>query len=135
MALTYEWSITAVKKATSSNIDDAIVGTRWKVVGTDEDGNTGEFSGATPFDLNSINTGSFTSYQDLTETQVLDWIKNVVSGSSPTNYWSHINEQITKQIDRSKLSISEVSEVHLPWSPTSGSSDTPDPLAGNTVID
>ena len=137
MGLTYEWSVTAIKKATSDNIDEAIVGTRWKVVGTDEDGNSGEFSGATPFDLNTINTGSFTAYQDLTESQVLGWIKSVVSGSNPmTNYWSHINGQILKQVERSKLSVAEVSDMHLPWSPTSGSSDTPDPLATNaTTID
>jgi hypothetical protein len=34
-----------------------------------------------------------------------------------------------KQITRSKLSFSEVSDISLPWSPTSGSSVTPDPLA------
>jgi hypothetical protein len=112
----------------SENIDEAIIGTQWKVVCTDEDGNTGEFVGATPFDLNSINTGSFTAYADLNEEQVLGWIKTVVSGSNRmTNYWGHIQGQMDKQITRSKLSFTEVSDVGLPWSPTSGSV-TPDPL-------
>ena len=125
MGYTYEWSVTSVKKATSDNINDAIIGTQWKVVCTDEDGNTGEFSGATPFDLNTIDTENFTEYQNLTETQVLDWIKNSVSGSSSTNYWNHIQGQIDKQINRTKLSYVAVNGVDLPWSSTSGSNATP----------
>jgi hypothetical protein len=125
MRYTYEWSVTAIKKATSDNINDAIIGTQWKVVCTDEDGNTGEFSGATPFDLNTIDTENFTEYQNLTETQVLDWIKNSVSGSSSTNYWNHIQGQIDKQINRTKLSYVAVNGVDLPWSSTSGSNATP----------
>lgn len=126
MGYTYEWSVTGIKKATSDDINDAIIGTRWKVICTDEDGNTGEFSGATPFDLNTISTGSFTAYQDLTEAQVLGWIKNIVSGSdSSTNYWSHIQGQMDKQIARTKLSHVEVGDMNLPWSPTSGSVATP----------
>ena len=125
MGYTYEWSVTGIKKATSDNINDAIIGTQWKVVCTDEDGNTGEFSGATPFDLSTIDSGSFTPYQDLTEAQVLGWIKSVVSGSSSTNYWSHIKGQMDKQINKTKFSHTEVASVNLPWSETSGSSATP----------
>ena len=128
MGYTYEWSVTGIKKATSDDISDAIIGTQWKVICTDDDGNTGEFSGATPFDLNTIDTENFTEYQNLTEVQVLNWIKNTVSGSSSTNYWSHIQGQMDKQIERTKYSFTEVSDVSLPWSPTSGSSATPDPL-------
>jgi len=125
MGYTYEWSVTGIKKATSDNINDAIIGTRWKVVCTDEDGNTGEFSGATPFDLNTIDSGSFTPYQDLTEAQVLGWIKSVVSGSSSSNYWDHIQGQMNKEIAKSKLSQVEVTSVDLPWSETSGSFTSP----------
>jgi hypothetical protein len=128
MGYTYEWKVTGIKKVNSENIDEAIVGTQWKVICTDEDGNTGEFVGATPFNLQSIDTGSFTPYENLTEEQVLGWIKNIVSGSNPTlNYWNHIQTQMDKQISKSKLSFTEVSEVGLPWSPTSGSV-TPDPM-------
>jgi len=125
MGYTYEWSVTGIKKATSDNISDAIIGTQWKVICTDDDGNTGEFSGATPFDLNTIDTENFTEYQNLTEVQVLNWIKNTVSGSSSTNYWSHIQGQMDKQINKTKLSHVVVNSVDLPWSSTSGSNATP----------
>lgn len=125
MGYTYEWSVTGIKKANSDDINDAIIGTRWRVICTDEDGNTGQFDGATPFDLNTIDTENFTPYQDLTQEQVLGWVKNIVSGSSSTNYWDHIQGQMNKQISKTKFSHTEVGDTDLPWSETSGSSVTP----------
>jgi hypothetical protein len=122
MGLTYEWKLTGLKKQSSINLEDAVVGTSWKVIGTDTDGNQGSFTGATPFSISTINTGSFTAYSELTEVQVIDWVKAHVSGSSvSTNYWGHINEVIQKEINGKKWVKVEISETDLPWSPTSGS--------------
>ena len=122
MGFTYEWKLTGLKKQNSINVDDAVVGTSWKLTGTDEDGNVGTFSGATPFSISTINTGSFTPYSELTESQVLNWIKNHVSGSNvSTNYWEHISGVIQKEINDKKWAKVEISETDLPWSPTSGS--------------
>lgn len=128
MGLTYEWKLVGLKKQNSINIEDAVVGTSWKLTGTDEDGNVGTFSGATPFSISTINTGSFTPYTELTEEQVLNWIKNHVSGSNvSTNYWGHITEAIQKEIDGKKWAKVDVTETDLPWSPTSGSVTPPVP--------
>jgi hypothetical protein len=121
MGLTYEWKLTGLRKQNSENVNDAVVGTNWKLIGTDEDGNEGTFSGATPFSISTINTASFTEYNSLTEEQVLGWIKNHVSGSGSTNYMDHINGVILKDIASKKWTQIEVNETNLPWSPTSGS--------------
>jgi hypothetical protein len=126
MALTYEWKLTGLKKQNSENLNDVVVGTNWKLIATDEDGNQGTFNGATPFSISQVNTGSFTDYNSLTEEQVLSWVKEYVSGSSHTNYMSHINEMILKEINSKKWARVEVMETDLPWSPTSGSSVTPE---------
>ena len=125
MGLTYEWKLTGLKKQNGENVNDAVVGTNWKLIGRDEDGNEGTFNGATPFSISSINTASFTEYSSLTEEQVLGWVKNYVSGSGPTNYMSHVNEMILREINSKKWAKIEVMETDLPWSPTSGSSVTP----------
>ena len=44
MGFTYEWKLTGLKKQNSINVEDAVVGTSWKLTGTDEDGNVGTFS-------------------------------------------------------------------------------------------
>lgn len=129
MGYTFDWKLTALRKQQSVNIEDAVVGTQWKLTATDEDGFSGEFTGATPFNLNAINTGSFVPYSELTETMVLGWVKNLVSGSSAYNYMPHIMQQIQKEIDKKKWSRIDVNETDLPWSPTSGSGVTPDGAA------
>ena len=121
MALTYEWKLTGLRKQQTANLDNVVVGTFWKVTGTDEDGNTGEFSGATPFELSTVNTSSFTAYSDLSESQVLEWVKQRVSGSARTAYWDHIDSVILRDIDSKKYERVMVMESDLPWSPTSGS--------------
>jgi hypothetical protein len=128
MGYTYEWKLVGLKKQNSANINDAVVGTNWKVTATDEDGNVGTFTGATPFSIDTVNTASFTTYNELTETQVIGWIKNHVSGSNPsTNYWAHISGVIEQEINGKKWVKVEVAEVDLPWSPTSGSVTPPVP--------
>jgi hypothetical protein len=133
MGYTFDWKLTALRKQQSANVEDAVVGTQWKLTATDEDGFSGEFTGATPFDLNAINTGSFVPYSELTETMVLGWVKNLVSGSSAYNYMPHIMQQIQKEIDKKKWSRIDVNETDLPWSPTSGSGVTPDGAAVPTA--
>ncbi len=129
MGYTYEWKIVGLKKGnnTDCNLDNVIIGTQWKVKCTDEDGVSGEFMGATPFDLKSVDPDNFTPYESLTESQVLVWIKNHVSGSQPTNYWDHIQGRIDREILGKKASITNVMTDDLPWSSTSGSIERPIP--------
>jgi hypothetical protein len=129
MGLTYDWKLIGLKKQNGENVNDAIVGTNWKLTATDEDGNVGSFTGATPFKISEINTSSFTEYSQLTEEQVIGWIKNHVSGSGPTNYMEHINHMIQKEINSNKWVSLQVEEADLPWSPTSGSRVAPEVTA------
>lgn len=132
MALTYTWKLTGLKKQDTADFNDLVIGTRWKVTGTDEDGNEGSFDGATPLDIPDADEAGYIPYSELTEEIVLNWIKEHVSGSNPgTNYWDHINGRILQSIDEKKWTRVEVGETDLPWSPTSGSA-TPDMSAAAT---
>lgn len=104
MSLTYTWSITGMK----TNENDAVVQTYWKKTGTDDDGNVGTFSGATPFNIQEGQ--ELVPLDRLTEEQVLDWIKSVVVG----DYEQHVNGQILKDLIRSKA---VVKDIKLPWAP------------------
>jgi|TARA_B110000259_G_scaffold73239_1_gene86243 hypothetical protein len=126
MAFTYEWKLTGLKRQDTADLNNLVVGTRWELKGTDTDGNEGKFSGATPLDLPDADEDNFIAYSDLTEVQILGWVKGIVSGSGPGNYMDHINEQIQKQIDETRYTSLEVQENDLPWSETSGSNVTPE---------
>ena len=120
MAITYTWKLMSLKKMAVGTFDDFVCQTYWKKIGTDSDGNVGEFSGATPFTpAADADPATFAKFEDLTETQVLNWIKSRVTDG----YEMHVNEQIQKQIDAKKNPITEVQDGKFPWSPPS--SDTP----------
>tara|TARA_R110000782_G_C14455398_1_gene372725 strand:- start:37 stop:447 length:411 start_codon:yes stop_codon:yes gene_type:complete len=124
MGLTYEWKLTGLKKQDTADINDLVVGTQWKLIGTNENGIDGTFSGATPLDIPDAGQDGYIPYAELTEEGILGWIKNLVSGSNAsTNYMSHIDEQILKQIKSKEYVVKEVSEGDMPWSETSGSSE------------
>lgn len=110
MAITYTWEITNLRKANQlNNLDNVIVHVRWKKIGTDENGTTGEFSGATPL---AAPGGNFTPYEQLTKEQVLGWIQAVVVSS----YEQHVNEQIQKQITKKNDPWVDVEQT--PWGQT-----------------
>lgn len=111
MAITYTWKVTSLKTKTEGANQDAVVQTYWDKIGTDDAGNTGTFSGATPFTSTTMTNGStFVPFSELTEAIVLTWIKAVVIGG----YEEHVNAQIQKQIDQK---LNPVSEADMPWAP------------------
>ena len=115
MSLTYTWKIKSLKKQDdpSAELNDIIVQTYWECTGTDEDDHSGTFHGATPFEPDRVDPNNFTSYEDLTEAQVLSWIQDIVN-DSPT-YKAHIDQQIQKQIDAIVRPMVEVNADALPW--------------------
>jgi len=121
--MNYTWQLTSLKRKDSSDIKNIVVQTYWKKTGTDENGNEGSFSGATPFDLSTVDPTNFTSYEDLTEEMVLGWIQSVVVG----DYERHVNEQIEKQIEDKVSPITEVTGG-FPWQPEE------EEVAGNTNL-
>ena len=66
----YTWKIKSLKTANANGITNAVVQTYWEKIGTDEDGNTGTFNGATPFKLAEVDPKKFTPFEELTETVV-----------------------------------------------------------------
>jgi len=89
------------------------------------------FNGATPFDPDQVDADNFTTYENLTEAQVLGWIQDVVNGNP--GYKAHIDEQIQKQIDAIIRPMVEVNADALPWAPP-GSNTVPTPTpVSNTV--
>lgn len=121
MALTLSYTVRNLKVRDEVNADgdtlvNAVVQTHWDVTGTDENGNTAQWTGATPFSAATVPAGQFTAFEDLQEEHVIGWITKVVE-SDPT-YKAHIVEQLQKQIDQT-TEVEKAGEA-LPWAtPTS----------------
>lgn len=113
MTFTYTWKLTALKKTSENGINDAIIGTKWTVTGTDSDGFSGVFYGASPFNLNKIDPDNFIPYEELTEEIVLSWVQR---DFEEENYKKHIDSQIQRQIDEQKAVVINIDETSFPWS-------------------
>lgn len=109
--MNYTWKITGLKRLNSPDIQNIVVQTYWKKIGTDSDGNIGEFNGGTYFEPSNINVDEFIKYEDLTEEIVLEWVKRVVVGI----YDENVNREIEKQIYRKLNPIIETNK-EFPWS-------------------
>ena len=132
---TWVWEVTSLKRKDQVNsecatLTGAVTQTFWKVTGTDGNGNSGEFSGATPFTAENVPAGSFVGFDDLTEETVLGWIQNVVNNDQ--GYADHITERVKYEIEKD---LEE--DAAMPWG--DGSDVTPpvpadvtDPAAEDT---
>lgn len=110
MAITYTWTVKNIRTADEGDNINAIVNTYWELTGTDEDGNTGSFQGATPFTSVNVPEGEFIPFEQLTEETVLGWIQPVVTGQ----YEVHVKKQIQKAIDQAK---GQRAYKAMPWAP------------------
>lgn len=108
MAITYTWEVTRMSVTRAGDLVNYVVQTGWTKTGTDENGNTGIFIGATPFAPNP-DQPSFVPYDQLTQEIVLSWIQPAVA-----SYEDHIDEKIAEQI---ALKKDPVSDEPLPWNP------------------
>jgi hypothetical protein len=97
--ITYEWKITALKKApTLDGLSDVITGINFRYTGTTEDGISDFFSGACP--VGAPTSESFTPIAELTEAEVIEWAK----ANHPV---SHMQEVIIKAINNKITPMSE----------------------------
>lgn len=118
MTITYTWQITSLRTKNEGENLNAVVQTYWQKTGTDENGNSGTFDGATPFSAANVPAGEFIAFEDLTEETVLNWIKSVVVG----DYEQHVNARI-----QDKINSVTISQPELPWAPGKGAASIAEP--------
>ncbi len=109
MAITYEWKITALKKAPSlDGLSDVVTHINFEYTGTDdtEDKNSATFYGACP--VGSPDKDNFTDLKDLKEADVIEWAK----ANHPTEHMDDvIAEKISEQVTPKNV------EAEMPWAP------------------
>lgn len=113
MTITYTWEVSDLKVTDPDpSTPDAVIHATWKKIGTDENGTTGEFLGATPINTEDIDPATFVPFEELTEELVLTWVQAEIV--KHPEYTSHINEKIQEQIDRKNKNVTE---KRAPWLP------------------
>lgn len=116
MNITYDWRITALKKApTLDGLSNVITHIRFDYTGTDsESGESHTFSGACP--VGAPSAENFSAIETLTEATIIEWAQ----ANHPTD---HMNEVILKSI-KGKVTPTQEDVTELDWLQTE---ETPAP--------
>lgn len=107
MNITYDWKITALKKAPSlDDLSDVITHINFNYTGADSDsGESHTFNGACP--VGAPSGDSFTVLADLTEEDIISWAQ----ANHPVD---HMNEVIEKAIS-GKVTPVNMNVTELEW--------------------
>ena len=87
----------------------AVIQTYWKKTGTDSEGNTAYFAGATPLSA-ELSADDFVDFTALPEATVIGWIKDKLGGDD------HYNERIQAGIDEQTNPVTEEESLPEPIS-------------------
>jgi hypothetical protein len=97
MAITYQWQVTSRYTLPQvEGYDDVVVLAEWALSGTDGTYSETLGSNTTKFTL-SPNDPDFTPYDELTEEQVVDWIKDILGENGVASYKATIAGNIDSQ--------------------------------------
>ncbi len=109
MAINYSYKIKELEMAPAlDGLSEVITLVRFTYTGVDADtGFSGSFQGSVP--MPAPNSGSFTPLGELTEAEVIEWVK-------VTHPVEHMQEQIGKKINAQITPKYE--PVALPWDPS-----------------
>lgn len=109
MTITNTWGVVQMDTyPTFDNFTDIVFTVHWNLTATDENGNTGYTYGSVALVVDPEN--GYTPYAQLTEQEVVGWVKDSLGAAQVLSYESNVAQQIADQISP------PVIKLPLPWS-------------------
>ena len=115
MAITYTWKIDMLHTTVKPGVGDAVTEIHWSKTGIDENGISGRHPGVTKFIMPEIPTEGFIPLNQLSEDQVLNWIKSDLSAEDIIFIDSKIISEI--QFQSRPANTKSFTTDNLPWTP------------------
>jgi hypothetical protein len=113
MALTYTWKIDMMHTASKAGLVNAVTEIHWSKTGTNDGGISGRYPGVTRYDVSAIADSGFTPLAQLTEEQVLDWVRSGLSDQEKVFIDAKILGEINHQTSAPESGC--VIEEKMPW--------------------
>jgi hypothetical protein len=108
MAITYTWNVVQMDAYPEKDgLTDVVFTAHWTLNGDDGEGHSGSAYGSAGITLNA--DGDYTPYADLTQEQVVGWVKNSLGEEQVTSLETSIANQIEQQINPTVVT------PPLPW--------------------
>jgi hypothetical protein len=106
MAITYQYKVVRMETETSIEFTDAITYVLFKVIGTDENGNSAEICNCVGLEPSSNN---FISYSDLDENTVIQWCLD----RTPSDDINWMQQACASKIQKATQVINR--KTNFPW--------------------
>jgi len=105
MSTTYAWKVVEIGTKDTVNNDndvltDAIVSVTWKKTGTDISGNVATYVGTTNLDPSGTAAADFIATDDVTSSNIIDWLEAVISDEQ----MAKIDAAIARKIEKNQIS-------------------------------
>lgn len=102
--MNYTWKILRLGLKDELNhegtlLENAVVEVKWKRTGVDTDGVTATYVGNSKFSAANTAAADFTSHNDLTNAQVIEWLENAIEPGEI----ARIEAQIARKIERNRV--------------------------------
>jgi hypothetical protein len=106
MAITYTWSVTGLMVQDEGDLDKVAVMSNFSISGTD-----GQYTGQVSYSVNllSADAQNFTPYNEITQTQALEWTKDALGVDRVAAMEGEVSAQIAK------AAIPTPQPAPLPW--------------------
>lgn len=115
------WKVTGLKTLTIPDLGNFVSEVTWRMSGADADGVEGYVNGASYYEVTEANADTFTPYEELTEEQVLQWVRDGITEDQQ----NHLNFLLNKEIEANKYSAAQSDT--FPWQPEPPTPETTAP--------
>jgi len=120
MNYTYTWRITNLEAIREQDSLTNVVATAWWILeGRDENGKYARHWGVQQLNTDNINTDTFTTYENLTEAQVIAWVENTLITQESDFGLSEDYDNVVEMMKAKLKDIIEKEDVYrntgLPW--------------------
>lgn len=111
MSIAYDWSIVGIKTYDDDSHTNIVKKVTWKHTGTHDTEDVADYV-ASEVTLNVGDLSDFTTFEDLTESQVIEWVK-----AELTQDVIDANERMLQARINKKINAVQYSAQALPWAP------------------
>lgn len=94
------WKVNNMEAIMSySSLTNVVRAVYWQCEGHDDDNKYGTHWGVQQLEVDNINPDNYTNYNDLTEAQVIEWVKNSLNSTVSSTYVAELEASILEEME------------------------------------
>ena len=115
----YNLVIKKLHRQNYETFSNVVIQVEWEYTGTNDQGISGTCYGHSVFNANSVSSGSFVNYNELSEDIIKAWVEERLDDQTSLYYRKFVTSQINDDIAKKTNNLQQTEyDSDLPWAPT-----------------